>query len=316
MQQSRTNQTVLPVSPLCILKEPITSLDWSPDGNYIVTVGSGRVVSIWDVAAKKAVQTYQRHRGKIQRVAWGPQQMRHTIASASSEGNIQIWNAKSGMQLASWLEDAPIQNIAWSPDGQFLVSINIAGDNIKIWDAKTSKLVAHYRSKIQHLQVLDWSADGTYIVAGNTEGSMQMWFVGIAMKDNREAFQREQTRVYQRTAVNAIKALAWAPNKGLLAYGGSSTGVDIWNPITGISPVHYDQHKDQINAISWSPDGSSIASASSDTSVQVWDSSKGKAICMYRGHSESVNTVKWSPNGKWIASGSNDHSIHVWGPNN
>lgn len=300
--------------PFCTLREPVLSLDWSADGKHIVTAADGRNISIWDIATRKVVKTYQRHRGKVQVVAWGPQEMRSTVASASSEGNIQIWNANSGMQLASWLEDAPIRYFAWSPDGQFIVSINLAGNNIKIWDAKTGRLVIQYKSKIQQLQALDWSTDGTYIVAASKEGSMQMWFVGTGMDGDRNSLQREQTRVYQRTAVSNINALDWSPNKKLLAYGGGNNSVDIWNPITGISPVHYDQHKGPIHSIQWSPDGATIASASADKSVQVWDANNGKAIYSYQNHSDAVNTVRWSPDGKLLASGSNDRTIHIWSP--
>ncbi|GLV55674.1 hypothetical protein KDH_25180 [Dictyobacter sp. S3.2.2.5] len=300
--------------PFCTLREPVMSLDWSADGKHIVAAADGRNVSIWDIATRQVVKTYQRHRGKVQMVAWGPQKTSVTVASASSEGNIQVWNTNSGMQLASWLEDAPIRYFAWSPDGQFIVSINMAGNNIKIWDVKTGRLVVQYNSKIQQLQALDWSTDGTYIVAASKEGSMQMWFVGTGMDGDRESLKREQTRVYQRTAINAINALDWSPNKKLLAYGGSNNNVDIWNPITGISPVHYDQHKGPITAIQWSPDGSAIASASADRSVHIWDANNGKVIYSYRGHGDAVNAVKWSPDGKLLASGSSDRSIHIWSP--
>ncbi|GCE08008.1 serine/threonine-protein kinase [Dictyobacter aurantiacus] len=306
--------TAQSIGPFCTLREPVMSLDWSADGKHIVAAADGRNVSIWDIATRQMVKTYQRHRGKVQMVAWGPQKTSVTVASASSEGNIQVWNTNSGMQLASWLEDAPIRYFAWSPDGQFIVSINMAGNNIKIWDVKTGRLVVQYNSKIQQLQALDWSTDGTYIVAASKEGSMQMWFVGTGMDGDRESLKREQTRVYQQTAVNAINALDWSPNKKLLAYGGANNSVDIWNPITGISPVHYDQHKGPITAIQWSPDGSAIASASADRSVHVWDASNGKAIYSYRGHGDAVNAVKWSPDGKLLASGSSDRSIHIWSP--
>ncbi|GCE22375.1 serine/threonine-protein kinase [Dictyobacter kobayashii] len=299
---------------LCALPEPVMSLDWSADGKQIVAAGEGRTIAIWDIASRQAIKTYQRHRGKVQMVAWGPKEMSKSIASASSEGNIQVWNVNTGTQQASWLEDAPIQYFTWSPDGQFIVSLNIAGNSIKIWDVKTGRLVIQYKSKIQQLQALDWSADGTYIVAASKEGSMQMWFVGTGMDGDREALQREQTRVYQRTAVSNINALDWAPNKKLLAYGGGNNSVDIWNPITGISPVHYDHHTGPIHYVQWSPDGTTIASASADKSVQIWDSAKGKEIYSYRGHTDSVNTVRWSPDGKLLASGSSDRTIHIWSP--
>ncbi|MBX5458963.1 MAG: PD40 domain-containing protein [Thermogemmatispora sp.] len=67
------------------------SLAWSPDGRYLVTVGQGAEVQVWEVGRQRLALSYRGHRDLVQAVAWAPNGQ--WIASAGEDGTVQIWQA-------------------------------------------------------------------------------------------------------------------------------------------------------------------------------------------------------------------------------
>nr|BBH86675.1 hypothetical protein KTC_14260 [Thermosporothrix sp. COM3] len=286
--------------------EPVTMVGWSLDSEQLLARSNEKHIYVWDVANRKVLQVYQRHRTRVKKAAWGPHGMSTMIASASNDGIIQVWSAKSGTLLQICQETVPIQYFAWSPDGRLIASV--AGTNVNIWDIKARKVLVSYPIKLQDVQVLDWSADGMYIVAASSDGAFQLWFMEV--QGENHTF-REHSRVYRGVTKSAIKALRWSPKKNILAYGSADGNIEIWNPATGIPLATYQGHQEGINALAWSPDGEKVASAGTRT-VHIWNSAKGERETLYQAHEGEVTALDWSPDGTRIASAGTDGTIRFW----
>ncbi len=71
----------------------------------------------------------------------------------------------------------PIQALAWSPDGRLIASAAMRDDcRIRLWDAKTGRLVRVFGDPLRSINCLSFSADGKTI-AGGTDGRVHLWDV-------------------------------------------------------------------------------------------------------------------------------------------
>ncbi len=126
--------------------------------------------------------------------------------------------------------------------------------------------------------------------------------------------QQESIYSTEKTANEAIYAIAWSPDRRRIAYGGHERVIEVRGTTTGASTLIYHGHIGSVTTIAWSPDGQNIASASLDRTIQVWNAMTGAKITTYEGHAGMISALAWSPDGKYLASTSSgaDNSIHIW----
>ncbi len=60
----------------------------------------------------------------------------HSVASASADGVLQLWDPATGDQLLSFQRESTFGAVAFSPDGQRLVTSGL-NSFTKVWDATT-----------------------------------------------------------------------------------------------------------------------------------------------------------------------------------
>jgi eukaryotic-like serine/threonine-protein kinase len=285
--------------------------------------------------------TYRGHSHWVFAVAWSPDGT--SLASASGDGTVQIWNATNAETIStSHCYSFWGYAVAWSPDGTRIAS---AGDDktVKVWDATAGEKLYTYHGHADVLLAVSWSPDGSRIASAGKSGTVQVW----------EATTGKQISTYGSHA-GAVNTLAWSPagsrivsgsddqtvqvweattGDHLWTYGGHAGGVNtvawsldgvhmasgskdetvhVWEATTGKHIYTYGGHAGAVNAVAWSPDGRHIASGGDDKVVRVWKATTGEHVCTYRGHTDWVNTLAWSPDGKCIASGGYDHTIQVW----
>lgn len=251
------------------------------------------------LAPPQLLITYQKHDFTINVVRWSPDG--DSIASAASDGTVQIWDAKTGKRIVSYRGYAKsVTALAWSPD-----SSNIAfspGNVVEIWNVKTDKRLVTYKGDFSHIYALAWSPRDSRI-AFSSRKTVQVW---DAKNDKRYS-----TFTGHSHWVNVV---AWSPDGTNLASASNDGTVQIWSVDAGKRFVTYQGYAYAIVALVWSPDSSSIAFAPGNK-VQIWDTKRDELLLTYEGHNASVRVVAWSPDGKYLASAGNDYTVQVWNAN-
>ncbi len=75
--------------------------------------------------------TYTGHSDAVSGVAWSPDGKR--IASASSDGTVQVWNAANGSALSTYRGNtSEMLAVAWSPDSTHIASAS-NDKTVQIW---------------------------------------------------------------------------------------------------------------------------------------------------------------------------------------
>ena len=206
-----------------------------------------------------------------------------------------------------------------------------------------------YPSELKNTQSwvrsIDWSEDGSAIVAGSANNCFSIW-------ESKNGTQIASISGFPGT----VRSVEISPDQAIIATGNDGAGIDLWiwsvetvdhfydealgAPLgylawkpdgkqlafTGddfnISIIDIDtfqtvtelkgKHTGLITGIVWSPDGSQIASSSADSTVVIWEVDAAKPIFQLSGHKLWVNDIDWSPDGKIIASGGDYGKILIW----
>lgn len=110
----------------------VAQVDWSPDGNKIVT-GSASGLDIWDSSSGKNLHS-EANPDTVAAVAWSPDGKR--IASGWSDNQVRLWEPLTGRTVSMYKGHTDlVTSIAWSPDSSMIASVG-ADNIVQVWKIK------------------------------------------------------------------------------------------------------------------------------------------------------------------------------------
>jgi WD40 repeat protein len=321
--------------------DPITILQWSPDGSLLASSAGGwdskdLAVRVWS-KDNAHYHTLFGHNAPVQAIAWSPDGT--ILATGSTDQTIRLWDVDGHWLKTIEANKGGVFDLDWSPDGKLLASASLAGtrDNtIQIWDADGTLLhtLPTEYSGGKFLNV-EWSPDGQYLAGGavdykewradgtlvtateSCESCTPAWGMAWSPDSQQWAIGNESGTVWVYAADGTalaelhnegnVDVMAWSPDGKLLAGGDT---IWAWNG-TGFD-VHGGMQAGRVWSLAWSPDSSTLATADSNRNrVDLWDTT-GKMLGMLRGQPGNIQSMAWSPDGTQLASGGTDATIRLW----
>ncbi|MEB3826574.1 serine/threonine-protein kinase [Phormidium sp. CCY1219] len=247
------------------------------------------------------------HTGAIYSVAIAPDGQ--TIASASEDKTIKIWDAETGeIRQELTQHSAPVNALAMTPDGKLLISAS-ADKTIKIWQLETGFLLRTLTGHSGAVQAIALSPDGKTIVSGSADKTIKIW--------HRQTAQLKKTL---KGHTQAVISLAISPDGKIIASGSDDRAVKLWQSKNGNLKTTLNGHNASVSAIAISSDGQTLASASGDKTIQTRQLDTGKWLATPKAHSSGFCAIAYAPNpdnftaaeGHILASGGDDKSVKLW----
>ncbi|WP_437899842.1 pentapeptide repeat-containing protein [Sorangium sp. So ce124] len=195
---------------------------------------------------------------------------------------------------------APIDAIAWAPDGKRLAS---AGHDttVRLWDADTGHEIARLEGHSNSVRAVVWHPGGKRLASAGHDRTVRLWDADTG---------HELARLSGHS--NLVRAVAWHPDGKRLASAGDDRTVRLWDADTGHELARLSGHSNLVRAVAWHPDGKRLTSAGHDRTVRLWDTGTGHELARLSGHSDWVRAVAWHPDGKRLASAGHDRTVRLW----
>jgi WD40 repeat protein len=117
-----------------------------------------------------------------------------------------------------------------------------------------------------------------------------------------------------------MESVAFADGGRIMAAGGESTTVRLWNLTAREHPIPLGRpltgHTDTVYSVAFSPDGRTLASGSGDKTIRLWNVTRLSHPVPWgpplTGPANTVYSVAFSPDGQTLAAGSADDTVRLW----
>jgi len=286
---------------------PVTSVAFSPDGQRIASGSDDETINLWDAETGQVIRTMGGHPHYalshcVCSVAFSPDGRQ--IASGSGS-TIKFWDTETGQVMRTLNAQADGEHVAFSLDGQRIVS-GSSGGKIRLWDAKTGRELRTL-DRFGLLGSVALSPDGRRIATGESYG------MGVRIWDAETGREIRTLRGHARR----VSSVAFSLDGSRIASGSGDKTIKLWNAETGQLIRTLSGHTNWVTSVAFSPNGRRIASVSEDNTIRLWNVETGQVIRTMGGHPADASThwvysVAFSPDGRQIAGGLGDGTIKIW----
>lgn len=186
----------------------VNSVVHAPNGELIAITSHKETVSMWNVETGQLLKEFEGHkrRGIIElsrRFSLGKKHKRtfrgfskhiriaryspngKFVTTVRNNNTVQMWNISTGKRIGKLIEppkddpldDMTVTNIAYSPDGNTLVTIQNGnlGGTARLWDASTGKPLKTLTGYTYCGNSLIFSPDSKTIATGHWDGTVLLW---------------------------------------------------------------------------------------------------------------------------------------------
>ena len=273
----------------------VWSVAFSPDRQTLAS-GSQDQVWLWRMGNSDAsetgpsLKTLTGHTGLVWSVAFSPDGQ--TLASGSQDQTVRLWDVAnvSALDNASSLKNdaisvandhgldidqsfkrlvghtAQVWSVAFSPDGQILVS-GSPDQTVRLWDVNTGQCLKTLTGHTGGVRSVAFSPKSQTVASGSGDQTVRLWDVNTG-----------QCLKTLAGHTGWVVSVAFSPDGQSLASGSSDRTVRLWDVNSGQHLKTLAGHNNGVEPVAFSPDGRLLASGSVDETIKLWDVQSGECL--------------------------------------
>ena len=265
--------------------EAVEFLDWHPRGSILLVGSADGICRMYNADTRRIMTLFIGHSDAV--TCGGFSADGKTVATASADGWIKVWNPRDGVcrySIRHTRESSAEQHNADEPSGDH---------------GSPSGVVSLCIGKAEHTNKL--------VAAGSEDGSVSL--------SNFETGRKIADLSSHNGSVETIAISGPQHNPPILATGGTDGEIHTWDIQRSISRSVM-KHDAAVTKLRWHPVRHQIISSSIDGTVRIWDARDGSKVKELTGHTDGVLDVCIiHRNGETkYATASDDHRVLIHAP--
>ncbi|MDQ3738481.1 MAG: winged helix-turn-helix domain-containing protein [Actinomycetota bacterium] len=283
-------------------EDTVRGVGWSPDARWIATTSSDGTARIWDADSGEPRFTMAGHIAPVVALDWSPDSTR--LATASDDGTARISEIVAGgirelFSFSAQDTNGGLNGVAFSPDGERLMTGDNAITAVKIWDASTTGGAEWANVPDVFWIGVDLTPDGRGLVATRANGTASMTDI--------ETGDRLATFSGHSSDDGGFARLDLSDDGRLLATG-IGHGVDVWDRSTGDHRFAFSLDTDEyVAGLEWTRKAELLAIVVENLDddrfgqVVVVDRSGAEVARLREESGQAITSVSFSPDGRLLA---------------
>lgn len=234
----------------------ITSIAYSPAGNWIAAARDDFSVTLFKPASNSDGATWSAHTGRINAIAFSPDGKR--LVTASNDYKVILWDVTDGMPKLLFTFNLPagVQSLAFNSDGTRL-AIGLQNGTVRVRDFSTGSDTLNLNAHEDTVTSVAFSADDRLLITASLDGTARIW-------DAKTGEERQTL-----THTNTVTMANFNRDGTRVATASRDGTTKLWDVDTGQELLTFYGDGSGVNSLSFSPDGRRLA-VSTDREAQVY----------------------------------------------
>ncbi|MBZ0316182.1 MAG: TIR domain-containing protein [Anaerolineae bacterium] len=295
--------------------DAVTDITYSPDGRFIAYVErraaenntEDRIIVLRDALTGDLIKSFGNHASYTFDIAVSPDSL-FILTSSGSSG--WVWDINTGQNLLELYHGAEVRTVAWSPDGQFMLTGGCDGI-ARLWNSNGREILAFTHTVSGCLDNVQFSPDGRRILTSGYVDRIHIWNA-----------QTGQELLSLAGHSGSTMSATYSPDGRYVLSGGWDNLARLWDAQIGTELMVFAGHSTRasesgnhviegfVTDVAFSPDGKYVLTGSPDRTARLWDITSGEAIRIFQ-HDTDVTTAIFAPDGRYILTASWG-TIRVW----
>lgn len=274
----------------------VSSLQFSPDWQYLVSASTDTTIAIWPLYNKASHRILSGHTGWVKAMMISPDQK--CIYSGGEDSTFRIWAFPRDIEDISVTEvSQKVNRLDISCDGRYLITSNET--TIKIVDINNN-----YSSSELDFDMLPTQKS---IIYKNASSVIIPTNLSVSIYD----ILTEETHQSPELHTNSITCVAMSASGNLLLTGGKDSKIGIWELPSFKQSYILRGHQNEITALGITFDGTKLISADTDYKIRVWNIAEKTTLAILTEHQNNVYHILTNKSSMLIT-GDESGVINIW----
>lgn len=288
---------------------PSSAIVPGPDGTHAVVLanrGEEGEAFLWDLDTGASTRLSEPGGPIVTQAAFGPDRRR--LATTSKDQHVRIWDVASGALRHEFRSTRWAVDVAWSADGERLVTRPVGATTADVWFARVRPDVFELEGHSATIHSVAFTRDGRTALTASDDGSARLWNV-----DPRSAtgFASERAR-FEHTG--PVRWARFGGDDRVVLTVGAGSEARTWDALSGRPLRDLARHPTRIVDAALDPAGSRFATTCADGRARLWETRGDAPPLVLAGEQSHSSSIEFSLDGALVAVAEARGAIRLFDP--